>query len=108
MDLKHYYQKIRDLEVKITDAFAVVVSLETPDGGKAGTMTEVPPRVAAKMVVDGAARLATLEEAKRLREQQAEAQRAAEQAAAASKVQLTVLPTAELNRLRAAARPSKE
>lgn len=108
MDLKHYYQKIRDQEAKIADAFAVVVSLETPDGGKAGTLSEVSRKVSAKMVVDGVARLATAEDAKRLRDQQAEAQRAAEQAAAASKVQLTVLPTSELNRLRAAARPPKE
>lgn len=108
MDLKHYYQKIRDMETKIVDAFAVVVSLETADGGKPGTITEVIPKVAAKMVVDGVARLASADEAKQFRDQQAEALRVAEQMAASSKVQLTVLPTSELNRLRAAARPSKE
>lgn len=108
MDLKRYYQKIREVESGIGEPFAVVVSLETPDGGKAGTMTEVAPRVAAKMVVDGVARLASPEEARRLRETQAEAQRAAEQAAAASRVQLTVLPTSELKRLRDAARPVKD
>ena len=105
MDLKRYYQKIRDLESTIEGAFAVVVSLETPDGGKAGTLTEVLPRVAAKMVVDGVARLASKEEARRLRAAQAEAQRAAEQAAAVGRVQLSVVPTSELNRLREAARP---
>lgn len=108
MDLKRYYQKIRQVESTIADAFAVVVSLETPDGGKGGTLTEVLPRVAAKMVVDGVAKLASSEEAQRLRAAQAEAQRAAEQAAAANRVQLTVLPTSELNRLREAANPPKE
>jgi hypothetical protein len=108
MDLKRYYQKIRQVESTIVDAFAVVVSLETPDGGKPGMLTEVAPRVAAKMLVDGVAKLASEEEAQRLRAAQAEAQRTAEQAAAASRVQLTVLPTEELSRLREAANPSKD
>lgn len=108
MDLKRYYEKIRELESTIKEAFAVVVSVETPDGGKAGTLTEVAPRVAAKMVVDGVARLASKEEAQRLREAQAEAQRVMEQAALASRVQLTVLPTSELNRLRDAAHPAQD
>ena len=108
MDLKRYYQKIRQVESTIVDAFAVVVSLETPDGGKGGALTEVLPRVAAKMVVDGVAKLASPEEAQRLRAVQAEAQRAAEQVAAASRVQLTVLPTSEFNWLREAANPPKD
>ena len=62
---------------------------------------------AAKMVVDGSAKLASPEETQRLREALAEAQRAAEQAAAVGRVQLTVLPTDELNRLREAARPKE-
>ena len=108
MDLKRYYQKIREVESSITDAFAVVVSLETPDGGKAGTISEVLPRVAAKMMVDGTAKLASKQQAQQFYEAQAEAQRSAEQAATASRVQLTVLPTSELNRLREAAGPRKE
>jgi len=108
MDLRHYYQKIRETESKIVDSFAVVMSLETADGGKPGILTEVSPKVAAKMVVDGIARLASVEETQRLREQQAEAQRMAEQAASVGRVQLSVLPTSELERLRAAAQPPKE
>jgi hypothetical protein len=108
MDLKSYYQKIRDIEAAIQERFAVVVSLETPDGGKAGNLTEVPPRVAAKMVVERAARLATPEEAKKWRDEQAEACRSAEQVAAASKVHFSVVPTGELNKLRSAARVTKE
>ncbi len=108
MDLRHYYQKIRNLEATMTETSIVVKSLETPDGGKPGTLTEVSPRVAAKMVVDGVASLASAEEARQMRERQAEAQRAVEQAAAASRVQLTVLPTDELDRLRAAAHPPRE
>ena len=41
------------MEATIADEFPVVVSKETADGGKDGTMTEVPRRMAAKLVVDG-------------------------------------------------------
>jgi len=62
MDLRIYYQKIRDAQATISDPHPVIVSRETPDGGKEGTLTEVPSAIAAKMVVEGAARLATAEE----------------------------------------------
>jgi hypothetical protein len=59
MDLRVYYQKIREVEAKIPGPYAAVISLATPDGGKAGIVTDVPRRVAAKMVVDGTAKLAS-------------------------------------------------
>ena len=62
MDLRGYFERIKELEAKIKDAFAVIVSLESPDGGKAGILTEVSRSLAAKMVVEGAARLANAEE----------------------------------------------
>ena len=76
MDLQIYYQKIRDMETKITDDFPLVVSVETSDGGKGGTKTEVPRRLAAKLVVEGQARLANKDELKSYREMLAEAKRA--------------------------------
>jgi hypothetical protein len=100
MDLKQYYQKIRDMESRITEAFPVVVSNETADGGKPGVPTEVTPGIAARMLVEGVARLATAEEAMAFQTAQAEAKRAADQAAAVAKVQFTVLSTTELNRLK--------
>jgi hypothetical protein len=62
MDLRVYYRKIREVEATIPGTSTLVVSMDTPDGGKAGTITEVPRRVAAKMVVDGTAKLATEDE----------------------------------------------
>jgi hypothetical protein len=64
MDLKAYYQKIRDLERTFKGTFPVVVSQETPDGGTAGVKTEVPLHIAARMIVDGKAVLASEKEAK--------------------------------------------
>ena len=100
MDLRIYYEKIRELETKIPDEFPVVVSRETGDGGKDGTLTEVPRRLAAKMVVEGLARIASRAEADTFRQTIIEAKRAADQLAEVSKVQLTVLPTAELTKLK--------
>jgi ribosomal protein L9 len=108
MDLRLYYQKIRDKQSEITEAFPIVVSNETADGGKAGALTEVTPGIAAKMLVDGVARLATAPEAKAFREEQVEAKQAADQAAAAAKVQFTVVSTTELNKLKSNPGPSKD
>jgi|SRR5450631_3637008 hypothetical protein len=100
MDLQVYYQKIRDFAATIREAFPVVVSLETADGGKSGVISEVAARLAAKLVVEGTARLAIPEEAEAFRQLQAEAKRLADQEAAVAKVQLTVLSTDELKRLK--------
>ncbi|HLK66873.1 MAG TPA: hypothetical protein VKU19_25745 [Bryobacteraceae bacterium] len=100
MDLQLYYRNIRELAETIKDEFPVVVSRETQDGGKEGVFTEVASRLAAKMVVDGKARLAEAGEATAFRKQQADAKRRAEQESAAAKVQFAVLSTEDLSRLK--------
>lgn len=59
MDLRGYYQKLREMESGITEQDVYVVSLATPDGGVAGVMTQAPRRVACQLAVEGKARLAT-------------------------------------------------
>jgi hypothetical protein len=97
MELKVYYQKLRQVEGSITEPYVVVASLETPDGGRAGVLTEVPRALAAKLIVEGGARLATGEESLEFREQVAEAKRLAEQSAAASRIQVTVVSEPQEN-----------
>jgi len=108
MDLQIYYKKIRETEQSLNDPSVVVVSLETPDGGRGGLRTEVPRRTAAKMIVEGAARLATPEETRAFQEEKAEAKRQADQAAAASRMQFTVISPSELRKLRGAGQPGKD
>ncbi|MBI1792240.1 MAG: hypothetical protein HYR60_32355 [Acidobacteria bacterium] len=98
--MKIYYQKIRELQRGIAEEYPVVMSLETPDGGKAGVATEVPRELAAKLVTDGRARLATEEEGRSFRAAKAEAKRAADQLAEASRVQLTVISESDLRALK--------
>ncbi|PWU04196.1 MAG: hypothetical protein C5B51_17245 [Terriglobia bacterium] len=108
MDVRSYYQKIRENESTIAEPFAIVVSVETANGGKPGTLSEVTRAVAAKMLVDGIVRRASEEEAAAFRAQQAEDFRHAEQQLAAAQVQLSIVPTSELNELKAAVRTRQE
>jgi hypothetical protein len=98
MNLKTYYQKIRQLEENLLEPFVVLESHETPDGGREGLLTEVPKRLAAKMIADGRARLASEETAREFREQKAEGKRGADQEAVASK--MTLVPAAEAMKTR--------
>jgi hypothetical protein len=104
MDLRLYYQKIRDIEAKIAEEFPIIVSHETSNGGVPGAHTEVRKGLAAKMIVEGLARLATPQEAQAFREMQAAAKDAVDQMLAAAKVQVAVVAASELDRLRNAAK----
>jgi hypothetical protein len=107
MDLKVFYQKLRQTESSIAEPYVVMVSQETPEGGRAGVRTEVSRGLAAKMLVEGRARMASAEEASEFREQTAEAKRLADQMSAANRMQITVVSEAELRTLKSALRPSR-
>ncbi len=98
MDLRAYYQKIRETEAGLADPFPVVVSCETSDGGKTGICIEVSRPLAAKMIVDGTVREATTDELRSFRRTQAEAKKAHEEAEAAKLVQFKVVSVDELKR----------
>jgi hypothetical protein len=108
MDLQIYYRKIREIEQSLSTPSVVVVSQDTPDGGREGVFTEVPRRTAAKMIVEGSAHLATEEEATAFRERNAEAKIRADQVAAASRMQFTVVSQSDLRRLKSGTRSSGE
>ena len=99
MDLTAFYQKIRDAALAIEEPFPIVMSMATAAGGRGGTPIEVTRQVAAKMIVEGTAQLANPAEAQEFRERQAETKRQSDEAAAAARVQLTVVTTAELDRV---------
>jgi hypothetical protein len=100
MNLTSYYDKIRETEQHIGGECTVIVSLETPDGGRPGVVTEAPRRIAARFVVEGAARLATADEAAAFRAANQKAKAEADDAAAASKVQFTVIPAGEIQSIK--------
>ena len=91
MDLRGYYSRIREVEGRLTDP-CVVVSLETPDGGRAGVRTEAPRRVAARMIIEGRARMASEDETHEYHQVREEARHEVEQVLAASRMQIVVAP----------------
>ncbi|MBI3281336.1 MAG: hypothetical protein HYZ57_15985 [Acidobacteria bacterium] len=99
MELKQFYQKVRQVEAAIAGPDALVVSLETPDGGRAGVFTEAPRLVAALLVVEGRARLATPGEVDEHCERLARARAEAEQRAAAQRVQFAWVTENEFRKL---------
>ena len=107
MDLRQYYQKIREKEASFKDPYPVLVSRETGDGGKHGVLTEVTRQIAARMTIDGTAQEASEEQAGEFRKRQAEVMRLAQEAAEASKVQVAVVTTEEFRRLKGG-KPGKE
>ena len=94
MDIRVYFQKVREAEKAIPDPYVVIVSLETPEGGKPGLMTEVSRGSAAQLIVDNRVRLATADERKSFYKEANEARAAAEESAMAGKIQLTVISDA--------------
>ena len=91
MDVKQYYRKIREVESTFSEAYVFVVSLETPDGGKAGAVSEVTREVAAKMIVEGRALLANETEKQAYVAQQAMARKIAHKAELSRRLQVAII-----------------
>ena len=104
MDLRQYFQKIRTVEATIPGDHAVVVSLETSDGGREGQLSEVTRAIAAKLIAQGKARLADEDEAEDFKSSIVEAKRAADEASMKEHVQLSVLHEADVELLRSVLR----
>ena len=100
MDLRAYYKKMREIEDRIEEPFAVIVSRETPDGGKSGVVADVSRIVAARMIADGKADLASPDEAAKFREEVEAKWKTAQDAVA--------MVDADLRALRNVLKPSKK
>ena len=106
MDLRVFYTKIREATELIPGEFAVLVSRETPDGGKPGVMSEASKAIAARMLVEGRARLATPGEVETFRSLESDMRLKAEREAAPARLQVAVLSDKDIEALQAG-RPSK-
>ena len=62
MNLRDFYANVRNTIATLDDPFVVLVSKVTQDGGKAGVMTLAKREIAARLIVQDRARLATEEE----------------------------------------------
>jgi hypothetical protein len=107
MDLRAFFQKLRKIEHEITDPHVVMVSQETPDGGRAGQLAEVSRSNAARLILEGHARLATTEESAEFRAAARKAQEDAQQRVLAEKVHVNVISDSDLRALKSASRVEK-
>ena len=97
MDLRAYYRKVREAEAHADGKHIVVVSLATRRR-QSGVRTEVPRAIAAKLIAEGRARVATEEEALEFHEANRAAREQYEQEEAARRVQVMVIPSHELKK----------
>ena len=107
MDLRVFFQKLRKIEQEITEPHVVVVSQETPDGGRAGQFTEVSRSNAARLILEGHAQMATAEQSAAFHTAAQRALEEAEQRRLAEKVQVTVISDADLRAMKSASRQDK-
>ena len=100
MDLRTWYKKVRDAEAGLTGEHFVMVSLATSEGGKEGVRTEVPRSIAARLIAETRARVASEEEALEFREANRLALEQHKQDEAARRVQVMVIPAHKLKKQR--------
>ena len=74
MNPKTYYADLKKaktaLDAQFCNGDCLVASLELPGGGKAGTISEVPNGIAARLLTEGSHRLVNAEEASTYRSAQ--------------------------------------
>lgn len=105
MDIRAYFQKVRQTEQSISAPWVVVISQETSDGGKAGQANEVSRDVAAQLIVEGRAKLASESEAREYRDDLERLRTAAEQERSAGKVQIALLSEENIRALKTGLKP---
>jgi len=108
MDLKGYYRKIRAAESSLGEEFPILRSLATEEGGKAGRLVEVSRMVAARMLVDGIAELASADEAAEFRSGVELAQEKEKKRRRAEQIQFTILAERDIDVLRKATRNARK
>ncbi|BDC52085.1 hypothetical protein F183_A44000 [Bryobacterales bacterium F-183] len=106
MNLRAYFQKIREVEKEILKDVVYVVSLAGDDGGLPGIIAQVTRAIAAKLIVDQKSRLATDEEIETLLAyQEAERQKLQEQQAV-QRLQVAIVSDKQIEAMRAKKSPA--
>ncbi len=91
MELKQYFKKIKDAEASISEAYPLIVSSETEDGGKPGVVVEVSRREAARAIVENRAALASEEQKQAHWEQVSARKKMAEKIELSRRLQIAIV-----------------
>ncbi len=76
----------------------VLVSLKTSEGGKAGVRTETSRAIAARLIAEGRARVASDEEANEFHEAHRESKERIDNEEAARRLQVMVIPASDFKK----------
>jgi hypothetical protein len=106
MDLRQYFKKIKDTELSIEEPYPLIVSLDTTDGGKAGTVVEVSRQEAAKAIVELRALWANGEQKEAYLKQEGERKKSAEKTELSRRLQIAIISDSELRNV--GTRPEKD
>jgi hypothetical protein len=98
MDLRSYYRQVREAEATLSGEHFVMVSLATSEGGKAGVLTEVPRAIAARLMAEGRARVASEEDTLAFHEAIRDARAKHEEEELARRLQVMVIPSHEFKK----------
>ena len=90
MEVKTFYRKLREIEATLPDE-VILISKETPEGGRAGRFTEAPRAVAARLIVEGVAERASDADAEQYGEQVRQAHSDETRRRAAASIQVNVI-----------------
>ena len=102
MDVRVYFEKVRQTEAAIAEPHVLVTSLETPDGGKPGTISEVSRNRAARLIVEHRALLSTAGEIAEFRIREDQTRRMLEEEVVSNRVQVSLISNADLRAIKAA------
>jgi hypothetical protein len=107
MELRSFFQLLREAEAAITSEHVVVASEATPDGGKAGIFTEVSRANAARLIVERRARLATADESAAFLKKQEDSTKIANLPVLDPRMPIAIFSEPEIRQLRDKLRPQK-
>lgn len=108
MDVKQYFQRVRELAAQIPADAVVIKSIATTNGGRAGVMTEVNRYTAAKQVIDGNAVLATEDESAAYHHEMELRRQVAERAQALSRLQISLSTATQIPNMTVLAEEERE
>lgn len=101
MNLRAYFQKIREVEKQILEDVVYVASLAgDDDGGLAGIVSQVTRAIAAKLIVDQKSRLATNEEVEAVLARHEAIRRQMQEDQVAQRVQVAIVSDKQLEAMR--------
>lgn len=99
MNLRRYYQQVREVEASLPDDDIVVRSKTTEAGGRAGKLTEVSRPVAAKLLTQDVVELVSPKDANSFRKARNELASKLRKERASQQIQFAVLSRADLSRV---------